>query len=138
MYLGYAQVNLTSEGTGKVMSAALMDGVFDWSVVGNINAISFDTTSGNTGKRIGACTLFQHRFGRNVLHLECLLTFMRSCWRHLASQCHHQVAPIVQFSNALAFWPNIMYSDYKLGIEVSDLSNALIHVLNEMKTSLTG
>ena len=89
-------------GTVIYMSAALMDGIFDWGVVGNINAISFDTTSGNTGKRIGACTLFQHCFGINVLYFECLLTFMRSCWRkHLTSQGDHQVAPIASFSNAL-------------------------------------
>ena len=59
-----------SEGTGKAMSAALMDAVFDWGVVGNINTIRFDTASSNTGKRIGACTVFQHRLGRNALHLD--------------------------------------------------------------------
>ena len=76
MYLWYAQVNLNTEGTGKAMSAALTDGVFDWGVVGNINAISFYTTSGNTGKRIGACTLFQHCLGGNVLHLN---VYSHSC-----------------------------------------------------------
>ena len=38
------------------------------------------------------------------------------------------------FKRFKAFWPNIVYSDYKPGIEVPDLSN----VFDEMKTSVTG
>ena len=42
------------------------------------------------------------------------------------------------FKRFKAFWPNIVYSDYKAGIEVPDLLNALVYVLDEMKTFLTG
>ena len=42
------------------------------------------------------------------------------------------------FKRFRAFWLKIVYSDYKTGIEVPVLLNALVYVLDEMKTSLTG
>ena len=122
------------------MSDALMDAVCDWGIVGNIKAISFDTTSSNTEKRIGACTLFQQRVGRNVLHLV---------YRHHIHEIMLEEAfsitmgpssgpDILIFKRFKAFWPNIVYSDYKPGNEVLELLNALADMLDDMKTFLTG
>jgi len=58
-------------GTGKAMADALLDTVTEWGIDDCIKAMSFDTTSSNTGRVNEACTLFEQRLGRNLLHLSC-------------------------------------------------------------------
>ena len=63
---------------------------------------------------------------------------MRSCWRrHLASQWDHQVLPISSFSNVLKPFDRTLCRDYKSGLEVPDLLNALAAMLDDIMTFLT-
>lgn len=58
-------------GTGKAMAEAVIDCLEDWGVKDRVVAMSFDTTSSNTGIKSGACTLIEAALGRDVLHLAC-------------------------------------------------------------------
>jgi len=60
-----------SSGTGQAMAKAVMDCLEDWGVKERIQAMSFDTTSSNTGCKSGACTLLAEMIGRDLLHLAC-------------------------------------------------------------------
>jgi len=42
-----------------------------WKLSDNVKAMGFDTTSSNTGKINGACTILQETLGRNLLNLAC-------------------------------------------------------------------
>lgn len=128
-----------SSGTGKAMADALMDAVSDWGIVDRIKALSFDTTSSNTGRLNGACTLFEQRLGRNVLHLAC---------RHHINELMLEKAfnvtlgpstgpEILLFKRFKAFWPNILFTDYKAGVEVPTIGEALADVLDDIKTFVT-
>lgn len=46
-------------GTGKAMADAMMEVVLAWDVKDRIRALSFDTTSSNTGRKSGACVLVE-------------------------------------------------------------------------------
>jgi hypothetical protein len=58
-------------GTGQAIAKAVMDCLEDWGVKDRIQAMSFDTTSSNTGCKSGACTLLEEMVGRDLLHLAC-------------------------------------------------------------------
>ena len=101
------------------MADALMATVSDWDIAYRIKAISFDTTSSNTGRINGACTLFEQHLGRNVLYLAC---------RHHIHEIMLEEAfsitmgpssgpDILLFIKFKAFWPYIVFSDYKPGID---------------------
>jgi len=101
------------------MADALMATVSDWDIADRIKAISFDATSSNTGRIYGACTLSEQHFGRNVLYLAC---------RHHIHEIMLEEAfsitmgpssgsDILLFKRFKAFWPNIVFSDYKPGTD---------------------
>ena len=126
-------------GTGKAMADALMDAVSDWGISGRIKALSFDTTSSNTGRLNGACTLFEQHLGREVLYLAC---------RHhiheimLEEAFSVTVGPssgpeILLFKRFRAFWPNIVFADYKPGIAVPTIAKALTDVMHDLKAFVT-
>jgi hypothetical protein len=58
-------------GTGEAQSAAVFDALQDWGIVDAVVAMSFDTTSSNTGELNGACTLLQQKIGRSLFSVAC-------------------------------------------------------------------
>lgn len=58
-------------GTGKGQSDAIHKLAVDRKVADNIVGMSFDTTSSNTGCKIGACVLLEEALGRTLLRLPC-------------------------------------------------------------------
>jgi len=60
-----------SSGTGQAMAKAVVDCLDDWNIRNRVQALSFDTTSSNTGNKLGACTLIEVQIGRELLHLAC-------------------------------------------------------------------
>ena len=58
-------------GTGDAMAKAVIDCLDDWNIKARITALSFDTTSSNTGGKSGACTRIETMIGRDLLHLAC-------------------------------------------------------------------
>lgn len=58
-------------GTGKQESEAVYGQLKKWKLVDKVQAMSFDTTSGNTGHVNGACTLLEREIGRELMWLAC-------------------------------------------------------------------
>lgn len=58
-------------GTGRAVATAVLEVLEDWEVTDRVAALSFDTTSSNSGLTNGACTLIEQRLDREVLHLAC-------------------------------------------------------------------
>lgn len=57
--------------TGENIAAAVQNKLNEWNIANRITAISFDTTSSNTGILNGACTLLQKNLGQKLLYLAC-------------------------------------------------------------------
>lgn len=64
-------VPLTPDGSGEEIASAVYDVIEDWGLLPNIQAICCDTTAANMGRVNGACSLLQHKIGRNLMMLPC-------------------------------------------------------------------
>ncbi|KAF2886364.1 hypothetical protein ILUMI_19808, partial [Ignelater luminosus] len=64
-------VPLISSGSGKEISNAVFNTLQKWDLVIKVQAFVFNTTSSNTGRFNGACTLLEMKLGRNILFLAC-------------------------------------------------------------------
>jgi hypothetical protein len=58
-------VAVLERGSGEKMAAASFDRTESWGVTQNIVALSFDTTSSNTGRLNGECVLLEQKIGRS-------------------------------------------------------------------------
>src|SRR6218665_321030 len=61
---------LTS-GTRENTAAAVYTLLQNWSVANRVKAMCFDTTSSNTGHRVGACILLEQKLERDPIYLAC-------------------------------------------------------------------
>ena len=122
-------------GTGRAMADAIIEAVSAWGIQDHIKALSFDTTSSNTGWKNGACVLIEMLLERKVLYLAC---------RHHIHEILLEEAfsitmgpssgpEILLFKRFKTFWPNIVIGDYKPGVEVSVVAAALLDVSADVK-----
>ncbi|KAK6185944.1 hypothetical protein SNE40_008071 [Patella caerulea] len=58
-------------GTGKAQADAVVAALRDWGIDSQVQALSFDTTSSNTGRLNGACVLIEQALNRQLLFLAC-------------------------------------------------------------------
>jgi len=58
-------------GTEEQEAEAVFGLLNQWRLVNKVQATSFDTTAGNTGRLNGACTLLEKKMGHDLLWLAC-------------------------------------------------------------------
>lgn len=58
-------------GTGLNIATAVVDHLKSWELVDRIVGMCFDTTTSNSGRINGACTLIQQQLGKELLDLAC-------------------------------------------------------------------
>src|SRR6218665_2669251 len=107
-------------GTGQAMADVMIEVISEWGVKNCIKALSFDTTSSNTGRKNGACVLVEMQLQKEVLYLAC---------RHHIHEIPLEEAfsitmgpstgpDILLFKRFKAFWKNILISNFNPGIEI--------------------
>lgn len=57
--------------TGEVMAEGVYSALIDWNAIDDIVAVSFDTTSSNTGRDNGAIAFLERSLGKTLLKLAC-------------------------------------------------------------------
>jgi len=101
-------------GTGEQEAEAVFGLLNQWRLVDKVQAMSVDTTAGNTGHLNGACTLLEKKMGRDLLWLACrhhvmelmLAKVFRLC-------CGSSSAPDIPiFKRFRAAWPGIVHNNY--------------------------
>lgn len=122
-------------GTGKAMADAVYEVVCDWDIKDRIKAISFDTTAGNTGQKNGACAFVEILLEKNVLHWACRHHIHEIMLEEAFNiTMGPSTAPeIFLFKRFQAFWPNIVVSDYKPGVDVPVIAAALSDLCSNVK-----
>ena len=60
-----------ASGTGQAQAGAVIECLDDWNLRSKIKGLCFDTTSSNTGRHSGACTLIEKALEQNVLYFAC-------------------------------------------------------------------
>jgi len=124
-------------GTGEQEAEAIYGMLTRCKLVDKVQAMSFDTTSGNTGHLHGACTLLEKKMGRELLWLACCHHVMELILSKVFTVCcGPSSAPYIpilkQFKAVLA---GIVHDDYQIldlkeGCE--DLQQSTLQFLAQM------
>lgn len=91
------------------MVEAVFKALKDWGVAKDIVAMCFDTTSSNSGRLNGACTLLEEKLGRMLLRLACR-HYIYEIYLRAAFEAYFPgiLAPTVaMFNRFKAEWKNI-------------------------------
>ena len=114
-------------GTGQAISDAIIQTINEWNSNDDIKAFSFDTTSANTGRHNGACTLLEAKLGHNALYLACRHHIHEIVCEKVFSSCFGpSSSPEIQlFKRFKQFWPNIKHCDYTPGVQHEAVSSEL-------------
>ena len=123
-----------SASTGEAMANAMFEAVESWGIKKHIKAISFDTTTSNTGRKNGACMLFGSKLDSDLLYLACrhhiheimlAEVFDRAM---VLSSC----SEIQLFKRFQSFWLNINTTDYKAGTDDPQVAAAVQNLTAEV------
>lgn len=125
-------------GTGQAMADALIETVIDWDIKDRIKALSFDTTSSNTGIKSGACVLIEKLLEHKVLYLACRYHIHEILLEEAFSiTMGPSSGPEIQlFKRFKIFWPSIVTADYKPGIGNPAIAAAIPNI-SDVKNFVT-
>jgi hypothetical protein len=60
-----------ANGTGIAQADAVFNTLTDWNLADRVQAMSFDTTASNTGRKGGACVLLEQKLEKELINLAC-------------------------------------------------------------------
>jgi len=123
-------------GTGAAMAKAVVDSLEEWGVKDRVVSMSFDTTSSNTGVKLGACTLIEAALGRDLLRLACRHQILELVAEKAftASDCVQSTGPdILLFQRFKQQWKFIDKSNFQvLDDDVIERDNLLIFLKQKL------
>lgn len=110
---------ITDSPTGERIAHAVYKILTDWNIADKVTAMSFDTTSTNTGINIGACVILQKLLGRELIWLACRHHFyevvLGSVFEiKLGSSSAPEVAMFERFAKD---WSKIDKTSFKSGLQ---------------------
>jgi hypothetical protein len=111
-------------GTGQAIATAVSAALEEWDMSENVSALSFDTTSSNTGHLSGACVILEQKLGRRLLHLACRHHILELVAEKAYVECMGPSSgpDITLFSRFKQKWKDISQDDYS---PLSDLPPSL-------------
>lgn len=120
--------------TGSSIAEAVYDLSDEWITLQSYIGMCFDTTSVNTGRLNGACTLLEQKLGRSLLYLAC---------RHhifelpVAAIFNSMYGPsngptIALFDRFKKSWKDIRKNEYELGMNDSFIKNAINDICDDI------
>lgn len=116
-----------ASGTGEAMAEAIYTALKEWRVTKNICAMSFDTTSTNTGYMNGACALLEEKLERKLLKLACrhhvFEIFLRAAFE--AKFPGTSAPTVLLFDRFKKEWKKIDLTRYEPGIRDEKIKSVL-------------
>src|SRR6218665_3268567 len=110
------------------MSDVMIEVLSEWEVKNCIKALSFDTTSSNTGRKNGSCMLVEMQLQKEVLYM--------ACRHHIHEILLEEAFGITMgpstrpdtllFKRVKAFWKNMLIFNFKPGIEIQSVAAAVL------------
>ena len=121
-------------GSGQAIANALYDNVKDWELENCICSICFDTTASNTGKKKGACVLFEQMLEKDILYLACRhhiheIMLQAVFFATMGPSTSPDIPLFMRFKNS---WIQISADDYQPGIKDVEVANALQRVKTDV------
>lgn len=121
-------------GTGRATADAVFGAVQDWNIGSYVKALSFDTTSVNTGTKNGVPVLIEEHIGHELLYLPCrhhipelILEVVYEI--HMGPSNGPEIPLFMRFQVA---WPNIKDCAFKSAIDSKEFISALGDELDEI------
>lgn len=104
--------------TGENIAAVVHKTLTAWNIADHVTAMSFDTTSSNTGIHIGACTFMERHLERALLPLACRHHIYELDLKAVFElKCYASSAPGVPiFERFAKNWTSIDQNSFKSGI----------------------
>ena len=104
-----------ASGTGLNEFKAVYDLVEQWKLTNKIAALSFDTTSVNTGRSHGVCTRLENAMGRELLWLACCHHVMELILAKIFTLCcGPSSSPYIPiFKRFKAAWSGVMHGNFR-------------------------
>lgn len=114
--LGVPKIQVSS---GQNMAEVVHKLLVDWGISDRVAAMSFDTTSSNTGDKSGACFLLQQRLNSKPVMLACRHHMYEIVLRSIFElKVAPSKAPDVPFFQRFAkAWPDINQTNFQSGLE---------------------
>lgn len=109
-------------GSGLEISSAIYDALEENSILTRTEAFVFDTTSSNTGRFKGACTLLEKAIGRDILFFGCRHHILEIVLAAVFSEANVEVSTspdIAIFKKFKKHWPQIQQSNFVTGVSHS-------------------
>lgn len=75
-------------GTGENIATAVVEALEDWGIKDRVQAMCFDTTASNTGKKMGACTLIEEKLEKPLLGIACRHHMLEIVIAAVFNKCH--------------------------------------------------
>jgi hypothetical protein len=104
-------------GTGQIIAQAVNNAIREWGLDNLVRAMCFDTTSSNTGRIAGACTILEQLLDRPLLHFGCRHHILELVLAAAFAVCMgpSSAPEILVFQRFRGQWPAInqdTYDDY--------------------------
>lgn len=115
-FLGAPKVE---SSTGKNIADTVYERLVQWNIVDQVNGLSFDTTSTNTGIHTGAAVLLEKRIGRSLINLPCRHHIYEIILRSVFETkfCSTSAPEVSIFERFAKSWPNLKKDLYRSGNE---------------------
>ena len=117
-------------GTGEAQAKAVCEAIEDWGLTDRVCAMSFDTTSSNTGKEKGACVLIERRIGKSLLKLACRHHIMElvigAVFKINSSVTSAPHVPL--FKKFKEQWPGLRKKDYETAVMDKEMKLAVADI----------
>ncbi|KAI8442258.1 hypothetical protein MSG28_005828 [Choristoneura fumiferana] len=126
-------------GTGENTANAVLRLLEEWNVKDQVQAMSFDTTSANTGVRKGACALLEAGIGRNLLWLACRHHILEIILAKIFTLCFGPSSSpeIPLFKRFREVWKNYSRENYK-GLDIDPVIEAFSQSTLEVLAKAVG
>lgn len=118
-------VPLLESGTGENQAAAVVDALHEWNIADRVVAMSFDTTSSNTGQFSGACTLIQQKLEKDLMFLACRHHIMELLVGAAFSACMETITSgpdVALFKRFAKKWSVMDQSSYQIADKMANFA----------------
>lgn len=116
-----------ARGTGEDQAAAVYMALEEWGIADRVRAMSFDTTSSNTGRIAGACVLLEQKLGKELLSLACRHHVMELIIGAVFQVCLGSTSSpeVPLFKRFQGHWQFIDQQQYETGLTNNTVSRSL-------------
>lgn len=114
----------SGKGKGKRIAEAISGLLLEWKITDRVQAISFDTTSTNTGQFQGASLLLEQILERDIFYLPCRHHIYELQLKEVSEAKFGKTSGpgVPMFARFKEKWDNIKYKTYRSGIEDDEVA----------------